>query len=57
MQEVLTKADADGMPAYLESSNARNVPLYERHGFKVVGDFQALNDGPTIWRMWRDPKS
>ena len=55
MQAVLKQADADGVPAYLESSNARNVPLYERHGFKVVGEFQALNDGPTIWRMWRDP--
>jgi len=55
MQAVLKQADAEGVPAYLESSNARNVPLYERHGFKVVGEFQALNDGPTIWRMWRDP--
>ncbi|HVT63557.1 MAG TPA: GNAT family N-acetyltransferase [Mycobacteriales bacterium] len=56
MQEVLTQADSDAVPAYLESSNSRNVPLYERHGFKVVGEFQALNDGPTIWRMWRDPR-
>ncbi|HWC35930.1 MAG TPA: GNAT family N-acetyltransferase [Mycobacteriales bacterium] len=56
MAEVLATADANGVPAYLESSNARNVPLYERHGFKVVGEFQALDDGPTIWRMWRDPQ-
>lgn len=55
MQSVLTQADADGVPAYLESSNARNVPLYERHGFTVVGEFRALNDGPTMWRMWREP--
>lgn len=55
MQEVLTQADADGLSAYLESSNARNVPLYERHGFKVVGEFNVLDDGPRIWRMWRDP--
>ncbi|HVS68238.1 MAG TPA: GNAT family N-acetyltransferase [Mycobacteriales bacterium] len=53
--EVLAKADADGVPAYLESSNERNVPLYERHGFKVVEELRALGKGPLIWRMWRDP--
>jgi GNAT superfamily N-acetyltransferase len=55
MRAVLSTADTDGVPAYLESSNARNVPLYERHGFKVVEEFRALNDGPPIYRMWRDP--
>ncbi|MGN6473832.1 MAG: GNAT family N-acetyltransferase [Mycobacteriales bacterium] len=55
LQAVLTTADTDGVSAYLESSNERNLPLYERHGFKVVGDFKALGEGPTIWRMWRDP--
>jgi ribosomal protein S18 acetylase RimI-like enzyme len=55
LREVLSKADADGVPAYLESSNERNVPLYERHGFKVVEEVRALGKGPLIWRMWRDP--
>jgi len=57
LREVLSKADADGVPAYLESSNERNVPLYERHGFKVVEEVRALGKGPLIWRMWRDPAS
>jgi ribosomal protein S18 acetylase RimI-like enzyme len=55
LREVLTTVDAEGLPAYLESSNERNLTLYERHGFKVVGELQALGRGPTIWRMWRDP--
>jgi GNAT superfamily N-acetyltransferase len=55
LREVLSKADADGVPAYLESSNERNVPLYERHGFKVVEELRALGKGPLVWRMWRDP--
>jgi ribosomal protein S18 acetylase RimI-like enzyme len=55
LREVLTKADADGVPAYLESSNERNVPLYERHGFKVVDETRALGKGPKIYLMWRDP--
>ena len=55
LREVLTGADTEGVPAYLESSNERNVPLYERHGFKVTTSYPALGKGPTIWRMWRDP--
>jgi GNAT superfamily N-acetyltransferase len=55
LREVLTPLDTDGVPAYLESSNERNVPLYERNGFRVVGELRALDQGPTIWRMWREP--
>ena len=43
-------------PAYLESSSERNLPLYERNGFRVVGEIQALGQGPSIWRMWREPQ-
>jgi hypothetical protein len=49
LREVLAVADTDGVPAYLESSS-------ERNGFRVVGDLQALGHGPTIWRMWREPR-
>jgi hypothetical protein len=55
LREVLAGADTDGVPAYLESSSERNLPLYERNGFRVVGELQALGHGPTIWRMWREP--
>jgi len=56
LREVLARADADGVPAYLESSNERNLPLYERNGFRVVGELRALGHGPAIWRMWREPR-
>jgi GNAT superfamily N-acetyltransferase len=56
LREVLAGLDVDGVPAYLESSNDRNLSLYERNGFRVVGELQALGHGPTIWRMWRDPQ-
>src|SRR6185437_4262605 len=55
LREVLAGADTDGVPAYLESSSERNLPLYERNGFRVVGELRALGHGPTIWRMWREP--
>jgi GNAT superfamily N-acetyltransferase len=56
LRTVLAGADTDGVPAYLESSNERNLPLYERSGFRVIAEVQALGHGPTIWRMWREPQ-
>ena len=56
LREVLAGLDTSALPAYLESSNERNLPLYERNGFRVVGELQALGLGPTIWRMWREPQ-
>lgn len=53
--EVLRHADADGVPAYLESSNERNLTLYERNGFRVTTSYSPLGKGPTIYRMWREP--
>jgi len=56
LREVLAGLDTSGVPAYLESSNERNLPLYERNSFRVVGELKALGHGPTIWRMWREPQ-
>jgi ribosomal protein S18 acetylase RimI-like enzyme len=47
--------DAQGMPAYLECSNERNIALYERHGFRVTKSLTFRN-GPPQWLMWRDPR-
>jgi ribosomal protein S18 acetylase RimI-like enzyme len=52
---VLARCDADGVGAYLESSKERNLPLYERLGFRVTDQFPVSNGAPTIWLMWRDP--
>jgi GNAT superfamily N-acetyltransferase len=56
LRQVLAGLDTDGVPAYLESSSERNLPLYERNGFRVLGELRALGHGPTIWRMWREPQ-
>jgi GNAT superfamily N-acetyltransferase len=55
MAPVLGKCDDEGLPAYLESSKERNIPFYERHGFKVTNELQIKN-GPPLWPMWRDPR-
>lgn len=52
LRRGLARCDADGLPAYLESTNLRNVPLYERFGFKVVGQIKTRTS-PAIIPMVR----
>jgi len=56
MRSRLTRCDAAGFAAYLESSKERNVPFYERHGFTVTRELTIGNGGPKLWLMWRDPR-
>lgn len=52
LAHALAEVDRDDQPAYLESSNPRNVPLYERFGFEVIAELQAASS-PTIHAMLR----
>ena len=53
---VLERCDVERVPAYLESSNPRNVPFYQRHGFQVVDEIVLEEGGPVLHTMWRDPR-
>ena len=55
LQEVLARCDRQGLPAYLESSNIRNVPFYERHGFRVLTEVE-VSDDFVARPMWREPR-
>lgn len=55
MAPVLEQCDADGLPAYLESSKESNIPYYERHGFTVERELPLGKGGPSVWTMWREP--
>jgi GNAT superfamily N-acetyltransferase len=52
---ALLQCDRDRQLAYLESSNPRNIPLYERHGFEVQGAIQ-VGTSPSIFPMLRKPR-
>lgn len=56
MRSRLERCDAEGAPAYLESSNPDNVPYYLRFGFEVTGQIVIPGGGPTLWPMWRAPR-
>jgi GNAT superfamily N-acetyltransferase len=55
LQYTLIQCDRDSKFAYLESSNPRNIPLYERHDFGLLGKIQA-GTSPPIFPMLRRPR-
>jgi ribosomal protein S18 acetylase RimI-like enzyme len=55
LQHTLMQFDRDNKLAYLESSNPRNIPLYKRHGFELLGTIQ-IGTSPSIAPMLRRPK-
>jgi ribosomal protein S18 acetylase RimI-like enzyme len=52
---VLEQCDRDGIGAFLESSKESNIAFYARHGFRVTEEVKLLR-GPSMWKMWRDPR-
>jgi GNAT superfamily N-acetyltransferase len=55
MKHALQRCDKQGLPAYLESSNPRNIGLYERHGFEITGEIQA-GASPVMTPMFQAPR-
>lgn len=56
MDPVLRRSDEQGLPAYLESSNPRNIPFYARHGFEVREEVDCGKGAPVVTTMWREPR-
>ncbi len=52
MAHACARIDEEGKPAYLESSNPRNVSLYQRHGFEVMGEIRS-GAAPVVIPMYR----
>ena len=53
LRSRLQRCDQEGLPAYLESSNLDNVPLYQHLGFHVTGTLGLPEGGPVVNTMWR----
>lgn len=54
LQPRLAQCDAKGLPAYLESGSADNIPFYSKLDFVVLGEV-TIPGGPSFWPMWRSP--
>lgn len=54
MRAAAERCDREGSLAYLESSNPRNISLYLRHGFEVMGEIQ-VGASPVVTPMIRHP--
>ena len=54
LEENLARFDADGVPTYLESSNAANDHRYEARGYRRIGEFTTPGDAVVIASYWRD---
>ncbi|MGW1430851.1 GNAT family N-acetyltransferase [Streptomyces sp. NPDC002431] len=56
LRSGLERADAAGLPVYLESSKEANVPFYEHFGFTVLAEAGLPHGGPPVWAMRRAPR-
>jgi GNAT superfamily N-acetyltransferase len=52
MANAVERADAAGVPAYLETGNPDNLPYYGSHGYEVIGELP-LPRGAPMWFMER----
>lgn len=52
MKRAIEAVDKDGLPAYLESSNPRNMSLYMRYGFETMGQIK-IGNAPPLHPMIR----
>jgi GNAT superfamily N-acetyltransferase len=48
MARALDECDRQRLPAYLESTNPRNISLYRRHGFESLGTIQVGSLPPLV---------
>ena len=54
MKHVNRLLDNTGSQGYLESSNTKNISLYQRHGYEVMGEIK-VGDCPVVIPMLREP--
>jgi ribosomal protein S18 acetylase RimI-like enzyme len=56
LEDMLVRCDVAGRAAYLEATTESSLSLYQRHGFRVIGELTAAGS-PPMWPMWREPRT
>lgn len=57
IQPILTRADQQGLPCYLETQTEKNVAFYQHRGFKVISQGEVPGTELKIWAMLRDSQA
>ena len=52
---ILSRCDAAGLPAHLETATESNLAFYAARGFEVVGEARVAGGGPQLWGLRRPP--
>jgi ribosomal protein S18 acetylase RimI-like enzyme len=55
IQPIIERADASGLPCYLETAQPDNVAFYEHLGFQRVVEVVEPRSGLRLWTFRRDP--
>lgn len=55
VREGLARAEADGLPALVETTAPVNVPVYEHLGFALAAQVRLGEDGPVCWILTTGP--
>jgi ribosomal protein S18 acetylase RimI-like enzyme len=55
LEPIMNRADASGLPCYLETAQPDNVAFYEYLGFKKIVEEVEPQSGLTMWTFRRDP--
>jgi ribosomal protein S18 acetylase RimI-like enzyme len=53
LQPMLDRADAEGLPCYLETTQPKNVSFYQRLGFEVLVEEADADSGLRLWTFRR----
>jgi GNAT superfamily N-acetyltransferase len=56
LEPLLSKADREGKPVYLETHDEKNVAYYKKRGFSLAFSGDIPKYGLDIWGMVRDPQ-
>ena len=55
IQPIMDRADAAGLPCYLETAQPGNVAFYKHLGYEQVVDVVEPQSGLRLWTFRRDP--
>ena len=55
LEPIMNRADAEGLPCYLETAQPNNVSFYEYLGYKKVVEVVEPQSGLRLWTFRRDP--